>query len=82
MPDLTIELMQQCTRWKCDSPKWAAQGGCWPYRKSKKGYEYGTCKHVCQWHEQWSDEAQTEKQREDMVCPRCSAETEWVRVGV
>jgi len=70
MPDLTIVHMQHCCNQRCSSPRWPL--GCWPFRKQ------GICKHVCAWHEQYSDE----RQREEGVCPRCGDKTETVRVGV
>jgi len=70
MPDLTIVHMQQCCNRQCASDKWPL--GCWPWRKTH------SCKHVCGWHEQYSDERQTS----EGVCPRCGGKTETVRVGV
>ena len=78
MGDLTIELMQQCLGYQygCSSEKWSSQGGCWPFRKT------GECKHMCTWHELVGDPIQTTKQRDNLICPKCGGDTEWVRVGV
>ena len=78
MPDLTIEIMQQCQSvyFGCASVKWKDQGGCWPYKKN------GTCKHICGWHEIVGDPVQSEVQAEQMICPKCLGKTEYVRVGV
>jgi len=82
MPDLTIEYMQQCTRVRCESEKWKAQGGCWPYKKSSVGYEHGQCKHMCGWHELLGDLIQTVGEKIQHRCPRCGGRTETVGVAV
>jgi hypothetical protein len=86
MAELDIVHMQQCAEpWYCtkNNPT-DGEMGCWPYRKSNNGkrFEYGSCKHVCQWHQQFSDEVQTEEQKKNHICPRCGGKTEVVRVGV
>jgi len=81
MPDFTLETMQQCTKVRCSSEQWAPQGGCWPYRRSAKGYVHGQCKHMCGWH-QTIGPAQTEEQRKQQVCPQCGSQTETVQVAV
>ena len=55
-----------------------------------KGFTYRkTCKHIkqaeeerCGWHQQYSDEVQTEAQENDHICPKCGNTTMTVRVGV
>lgn len=100
MPDLTIEIMQQCESLSCRQydvgdyiQNWQGRGWectCKAYKFSKAN-KYGekTCKHItqalhdrCGWHEQWSDERQTDEQAEKCVCPRCGGPTKYVRVAV
>ena len=60
-----------------------------------KGFKYHKqCKHlkklwdkvqtgeICTWHEQSSMQVQSKEQEDQMICPSCSGETEWVRVAV
>ncbi len=82
MPDFTLVDMQQCLRTRCESPKWSPRGGCWPYLKSAPGFEHGTCKHMCGWHQMVGPEVQTEAQRQAHECPRCGSRTETVQVAV
>jgi hypothetical protein len=64
---------------------------CPAYKWGKRTVNFGgrmmppICKHieqaqksVCTWHQQYSDEVQTEKG----ICPRCGGKTRVVRVGV
>ena len=64
---------------KCDCPAYK-------YSKSYEGEK--TCKHIkevekqmCTWHSLYG-EAQTEEQKENMICPRCRRQTEYVKVAV
>jgi hypothetical protein len=47
------------------------------------------CKHIlevedqfCDWHSESSDDAQTEEQEREHVCPRCGGRTETAMMGV
>jgi predicted RNA-binding Zn-ribbon protein involved in translation (DUF1610 family) len=58
-----------------------------PAYKFSKGEK--TCKHIaqvyeqtCNWHQNYSDEVQTEEQNAQHKCPRCGGETVVVRVAV
>ena len=58
-----------------------------PAYKYAKGDK--TCKHIravydqtCNWHQNYSDEVQTDEQNEKRICPRCGGSTVIVRVAV
>ncbi len=98
MPDLTYEIHQQCKPpmvMTSRNGKYTITGigrerqfphcTC-PAYKFGKGKE---CKHIreaeedmCGWHSMFSDEVQTDYQRENQICPRCGGDTELVYVGV
>jgi len=92
MPDLTIEIMQQCSNME-------GHGGFGGYHQyaslyptsrhtencTCEGFKFrGDCKHInlareklCNYHEQVDGSPDV-----DGVCPRCGSPTEYVRVGV
>lgn len=51
-----------------------------------KGYNFnGHCSHqpeavemLCEWRQILGPEAQTESQRDNMICPRCGDDTKWI----
>jgi hypothetical protein len=98
MPDLTQELVQQCSQTALSDNVLSSKGTetydvnvSGDYENCTcPGFTYrGRCKHVtalkerlCGWSSQHGEEVQTPQQEMEMVCPKCGGETCWVKVGV
>jgi hypothetical protein len=98
MPDMTIEYMQMCDSMIAvahvggyEQTNLFSETG--QPRCTCKAYQFAkepkTCKHIhqaiyeaCAWHQQYSDEVQTEEQRENHICPKCGGATQVIRVAV
>lgn len=89
MPDLTIEIMQQCAQLGRTSVSVTGSKGATytvtPDSCTCLGFQYRHyCKHIelavqqrCSWHELYGDAIE-----QDGICPDCGGPTEYVRVAV